>query len=259
MLRRDILSAVGAARRGHVASAYSLVEILRALYDDILHVRPLHPTWANRDRFILSKGHGCLALYALLADKGFFPKQELTKFCSFDGILGGHPQYGKVRGVEASTGSLGHGFSIAVGIALMAKRQKKSYKTVVVISDGECDEGSTWEAALAAAKHKLDNLLVLVDYNKMQSYGSTFDVLDLEPLAEKWKSFGFDVREVNGHDPRSIKNACIAIYKANRKPHMVICHTVKGKGSIRMEGDPAWHHKTKITDAELSELYKDLQ
>src|SRR5215813_7593020 len=175
-LRVMIVKSIKAANRGHLGSAFSLVEILRVLYDDVLKYDASNPRWPGRDRCILSKGHGCLALYALLADKGFFPDEELWKFCKSDGILGGHPEYGKVPGIEASTGSLGHGLSIGIGMALHARRRKANYRVFVISSDGENNEGAVWEAALAANKHHLSNLIVLVDYNKQQSYGTTQEV-----------------------------------------------------------------------------------
>src|SRR4030042_4188674 len=181
-LRKTILDMVNSARRGHIPSAFSCLEIVRVLYDDFLRYRAKNSRWEGRDRFILSKGNGCLAQYVILAEKGFFPKGQLSKFCKFDGILGGHPQYGKVSGIEASTGSLGHGLSIGLGMALSAERMGKKYKSVVVISDGECNEGSTWEALLCARKYKLTDLIILVDYKKRQSYGSTFEAQDLEPF-----------------------------------------------------------------------------
>ena len=205
-LRRTIVKTIETARRGHVGSAFSLVEILRVLYDDILRCDPANPRWAERDRCILSKGHGCLALYAILADKGFFPASELWKFCKPDGILGGHPEYGKVPGVEASTGSLGHGLSIGIGFALHARMSHAPWRVFVVVSDGESNEGSVWEAALCAAKHRLSQLTVLVDYNKQQSYGSTFEVLDLEPFAQKWRAFGSAVTEVDGHEVAALRD-----------------------------------------------------
>ena len=168
-LRRTVLRMLSKARRGHVGSAFSLIEILRVLYDDVLRYDPARPRWQQRDRCILSKGHGCLALYALLADKGFFPASELDKFCAADGILGGHPDAGKVPGVEASTGALGHGLNIAIGFALNARLVNNGARVFTILGDGECNEGSVWEAALCAGKHKLDNLIALVDYNKHQS------------------------------------------------------------------------------------------
>ena len=168
-LRRLVVKGLEGGNRGHVGSSMSLIEILRTLYDDILRVRPEEPTWHDRDRCILSKGHGCLALYALLADKGFFELEHLDKFCHVDGILGGHPEYGKVPGVEASTGALGHGLSIGVGMALSARMQNSDRKVFAIMGDGEINEGSVWEAALCAGKHQLTNLTAIVDYNKIQS------------------------------------------------------------------------------------------
>ena len=165
-LRRTIVHTMAASKRGHLGSALSLVEILRVLYDDILTVDPARPAWPLRDRCILSKGHGCLALYAILAEKGFFPEEELWKFCQGDGILGGHPERGKVPGVEASTGSLGHGLAIGIGFALHARQERAAHRVFVVMSDGESNEGSVWEAAMCAGKHGLSGLTALVDYNK---------------------------------------------------------------------------------------------
>jgi transketolase len=192
-LRKLIVQMVEIEKRGHIGPALSIMEILRVLYDSFLKYNPKSPDWDDRDRFILSKGHGCLALYSILADKGFFSLDELKTFCKFDSILGGHPERGKVPGVEASTGALGHGLPIGVGIAISAKLKNNNYRVVVVTGDGEINEGSIWESALSASKHKLTNLTVIVDYNKIQSYGTTKEVLDLEPLVDKWRAFGFEV------------------------------------------------------------------
>ena len=172
-----------------MGSAMSIVEILMVLYDKFINFDSKNPKKENRDRLILSKGHGCLALYAILADKGFFPKEILNSTSKAGSILGGHPEYLKVPGVEASTGALGHGLPIAVGMSLAAKIKRKKHKIYVVVGDGEINEGSIWEAALSASKHNLSNLKVFIDYNKIQSYGFTKDVVDLEPLLDKWKSF----------------------------------------------------------------------
>lgn len=258
-LRREIVEILASSRRGHLGSALSAMEILRVLYDDILKYNPQEPKWAARDRCILSKGHGCLALYVILADKGFFPKEELFKFCKRDGILGGHPEYGKVPGVEATTGSLGHGLSIGVGFALNAKYEKEKYRIFVILSDAETNEGSVWEAALCAAKHRLGSLTVLIDYNKQQSYGTTHEVLNLEPFADKWRSFGFAVAEVNGHDPDQLIKVLKKVPLDEVKPSAIICHTVKGKGISFVEENLAWHHKTKITDEEMESLRKALE
>lgn len=257
-LRRFVLDAFTSAQRGHLGSYLSIIEIIRVLYDHLLRVRPKQPDWEDRDRFILSKGHGAVGLYAVLADKGFFSKKHLRSFVSFESILGQHPDSRKVPGVEASTGSLGHGLSIGVGMALAARMDHKKYRVVVVVSDAECQEGSIWEAALAINKHKLTNLLVIVDYNHAQSYGSTQEVLDLEPFGRKWKSFGFVVQEVDGHDVRELNLSLTKAITQPTKPQVVICHTVKGKGIPFVENNMDWHHKTKLTDEEIGALYEGL-
>ncbi|MBF0308872.1 MAG: transketolase [Magnetococcales bacterium] len=249
-LRRLALRGLLKGGRGHPGSALSIIEILRVLYDDILRVRPDQPAWPNRDRFILSKGHGCLALYAILADKGFFDPEELDRFCRFDSPLGGHPEYGKVPGVETSTGALGHGLNVGIGMALGVRLSERPSRVFVLMGDGELDEGSVWEGALCAAKHKLDHLTALVDYNKLQSYGPVAEVLALEPLADKWRAFGFAVREVDGHDPLALKALLKSLPFEPGKPSCLICHTVKGRGIALAENNPDWHHKSKLKPAE---------
>ena len=256
-LRKDILLTLRAAQRGHLGSAFSLVEIIRVLFDDILHYDADNPEWEDRDRFILSKGHGCLALYALLADKGFIPRSELWSFCQSGGILGGNPDH-KVPGVEASTGSLGHGLSIGLGFALSARMAGRDTKTVVILGDGECNEGSIWEAAMSAGKHGLDSLTVLVDYNKHQSYDATSVVQDLEPFPDKWTAFGFNTREVDGHDIHELRATLSSLPYEEGKPNAIICHTVKGKGIPQCENDLAWHHKSKISSEDIDTLMNDL-
>ncbi len=257
-LRWKIVDILKASRAGHVGAAFSLVEILRVLYDDVLRFDPQDPHWPQRDRCILSKGHGCLALYVMLADKGFFPEAHLWRFTAADGLLGGHPEH-KVPGVEASTGSLGHGFSIGVGMAINARYEQSSSRVFVVIGDGESNEGSIWEAALCSAKHKLDQLTVMVDYNKHQSYGPTKEVLDMEPFADKWRAFGFAVRECDGHDVEALKRTLEALPFEPGKPNAVICHTVKGKGVSYVENNLKWHHRSKMTDEEIDGLFKALE
>lgn len=257
-LRKTIVEMLRFSRRGHLGSAFSLVEILRVLYDEILRYDATDPHWSQRDRLILSKGQGCLALYVFLAEKGFIPEFELWKFCQSDGILGGHPEH-KVPGIEASTGSLGHGLSIGIGFALNAKFHKADYRTYVIIGDGESNEGSIWEAALSAGKHKLSNLTVIVDYNKHQSYASTAEVQDLEPLADKWTAFGFDAAELNGHDVGEIRAALNRGPSPTGKPTALICHTVKGKGVSFVENNMEWHHKNRVTDEELQSLLDELE
>ncbi len=257
--RKEILKIVDHARRGHIGSALSIVEIIRVLYEDILRINPKKPLWEDRDRFILSKGHGCLALYVALAKKGFFEKNELARFCKLGAMLGGHPQYGKAPGIEASTGSLGHGLSIAIGIALNAKLDAKNYRTFVLLGDGECNEGSIWEAAMCASKYKLEYLTALVDYNKMQCFGNIYDVQNLEPFVDKWISFGFAVREVDGHDVAALGSILNRLPFENEKPNLIICHTVKGKGIPSIEQNALWHHKSKISDTEIQKLFRELE
>ena len=204
-LRRLAIKALEGGGRGHIGSTMSLIEILRVLYDDILKYQPDDPKWEERDRCILSKGHGCIALYAILADKGFFDIELLDTFCKKESILGGHPDAGKVPGVEASTGALGHGFPIGVGIAIALKVKNIAGKVFVIMGDGEINEGSVWEAAMCANKHRLENLVAIIDYNKIQSAGTTAEIQDLEPLLDKWKSFGFATNEVDGHNVTSLR------------------------------------------------------
>ena len=257
-LRRTIIRSLAAGQRGHVGAAFSVVEILRVLYDDVMRYDAANPRWAGRDRFVLSKGHGCLALYAMLADKGFIPETELWKFCKSDGLLGGHPEH-HIPGVEASTGSLGHGMSIALGFALNARYEKSGCRTFVVVGDGESDEGSIWEAALSAGKHRLSDFTVLTDYNKHQSYGPTAYVQDLEPLADKWRAFGFAAVEVNGHDVAALRKVLTALPLDASKPTAVVCHTVKGKGIGFAENNMAWHHQNKVTAQDADRLLEALE
>jgi transketolase len=257
-LRRYIVEMMEVEKRGHIGPALSLIEILRVLYDDVLKYDSQKPHWEDRDRLILSKGHGCLALYAILADKGFFPLDVLKTFGKPDSILGGHPERDKVPGVEASTGALGHGLPIGVGIAIAGRIKKKDHRVVVITGDGEINEGSVWEAALCANKHHLSNLTVIVDYNKLQSYGTTKEVLDLEPLVDKWKSFGFATVEVDGHNVNDLTSLFKKIPLDKNKPTVVIAHTIKGKGFPMAEGNPQWHHKNKITPEEFSAMYQSL-
>lgn len=246
------------AGRGHVGSSLSLIEIIRVLYDDVLNVRPKEPEWPDRDRFILSKGHGCLGLYAVLADHGFFPEAELKTFCKPDALLGGHAD-AHIPGIEASTGALGHGLPIGVGAAIAARLRKRESRVFVVMGDGEVNEGSVWEAALHAAKHKLDNLTAIVDYNKLQSYGRIEEVLPLEPLADKWRAFGFAVREVDGHDVHALEETFAALPFEKGKPNAVIAHTLKGRGISFAELDATWHHKSTVDAAMIERLRTALE
>ena len=257
-LRSLVLECLIGGDRGHMGSAMSLIEILRVLYDDILKYYPKNPKHEDRDRLILSKGHGCLALYAILADKGYFSKKILKTSSKFNSILGGHPEFDKVPGVEASTGALGHGAPIGLGIALGARIKKKKFNTFVIVGDGEINEGSFWEASMIASKHKLENFHIIIDYNKIQSYGKTRDVLDLEPLKQKLQSFGYEVDEINGHDILKLKTYFKKIKKIN-KSSALICHTIKGKGFYFAEQNPFWHHKNFFTEEEKIKLIECLR
>ena len=257
-LRQMAVKTLESGKRAHLGSAMSIMEIIRVLYDDFLEIDPKNPNDIQRDRFILSKGHGCLAQYVVLADKGFFGQKELLKFCHADSILGGHPEYGRIPGVEASTGALGHGMPIGVGMALAAKLQHRNTRVAVIVGDGETNEGSIWESAMSAAKHKLSNLAVFVDYNKIQSYGFVAEVLDPEPMTDKWSSFGFSVKEVNGHDVKELKNELSKLPYDEKKPTAFICHTIKGKGFPFAENDPTWHHKSNLSDTDIRKMYDSI-
>jgi transketolase len=257
-LRTRIIQVLGRAGRGHVGTSLSPVEILRVLFDSVMRYDASRPAWPERDRFILSKGHGCLALYVMLEEKGYFPEDELWKFCRFDGILGGHPDP-KVPGIEVSTGSLGHGLPIAVGMAVAAKADRAAHRVFALLGDGECDEGSVWEAAMSAAKHRLDNLVVMVDYNRQQSYGTTHEVLELEPFADKWRAFGFECREIDGHDVAALEDTLGSVPLAAGKPTALICHTIKGRGISFAENNLKWHHKSSVKDADLAALLAALE
>lgn len=242
-VRNQILEMIVSANKGHIGGALSCTDILVTLYyGGILRFDPDNPHWSERDRFILSKGHSCTALYAILADLGFFAVSELNSFCLKGSILGGHPDR-SIPGIEADTGSLGHGLGIAAGLALSAKIDKKDYMTVALLGDGECQEGSVWEAAMFAAHHQLNNLVAIVDRNRQGVTDFTEDSTSLEPFAEKWRGFNWDVREVNGHSFEELLDAFQDIRSCNSsQPLVIIANTVKGKGVSFMERKIIWHH-----------------
>jgi len=247
-IRRRVLEMICRAKSSHIGSVFSSVDILAVLYDKILHIDPARPDWPERDRFILSKGHACAGLYAALVERGFFPGSWLDEFFANGGRLAGHATHWGVPGVEVSSGSLGHGLSIACGMALAAKRDSLAYRVFLLLSDGECDEGSTWEAALFAPHHALENLVAIVDYNKIQSFGRVDEVLNLEPFADKWRSFGWSVTEVDGHNHSQIEQALSKIPATAGKPTCVIAHTIKGKGVAFMEDKVLWHYRCPDAD-----------
>ena len=245
------------AQASHIGTCLSMADLLAVLYSEVLRVDPARPEWADRDRFILSKGHGAAGLYAVLAERGFFPREWLATYGDDGGRLATHVVRYGVPGVDFSTGSLGHGLSVGCGMALAGKREGRPYRVFVQLSDGECDEGSTWEAVLFAPHHGLDNLVAIVDYNKIQSFGTVKEVLDLEPLADKWRAFRWGVREIDGHDHGHILEACRAVPFEAGRPSAIIAHTVKGKGVRFMEDKLLWHYKSPDAEqlaAALAEL-----
>jgi len=232
------------ANASHIGTCLSIADLLAVLYGRVLRIEASRPDWPERDRFILSKGHGAAILYAVLAERGFFPKDWLETYCQDGTKLAGHITHHGVPGVEVSTGSLGHGLSVGCGIALAGKRAGKAFRVFVMLSDGELDEGSNWEAILFAPKHRLDNLVAIVDYNKIKSFGNVKEVLDLEPLTDKWRAFRWGVREIDGHDYQQIQSALTHVPFEPGRPSVIIAHTVKGKGVSFMENQLAWHYKS---------------
>ena len=240
----------------HIGAIFSCADILAVLYGSILSVDPCAPSWPDRDRFVLSKGHAGAGLYAVLAERGFFPVEQLLTHYQDGSELCGHVTH-KLPGVELSTGALGHGLSVASGMAYAAKLDGRKHRVFCVLSDGECNEGSTWEAILFAAQHKLDNLTAIVDYNRIQGLAPISEVIELAPFAEKWDSFGWGVREVEGHDHSALNAAFNDLPFVPGKPSCLIAHTVKGKGVSFMENTVLWHYripKGAEFDAALSEL-----
>jgi transketolase len=242
-IRKDVLEVIVGAGEGHIPSSLSTVEILVVLYRNIMNIdsKTFSDPQSERDHFVLSKGHASVSYYSMLSRVGFFPREELVKYETMEGILGGHPDSGLIPGVEISTGSLGQGFPVAVGFALSAKIKDSKSMSYCIVGDGECNEGSIWEGASIAAHLKLNNLVVIIDHNKIQSSGSVLDVQNPQDLAEKWRSFGWEVREVDGHDIESLKSVFESTPFAEDKPSAIIAHTIKGKGVSFMEDVPMWH------------------
>jgi len=240
IIRRNVWRAFHAAGSGHIGGSSSAADLLAALYFHYLKLRPDEPDWPERDRFVLSKGHANGALAAVLAQAGFFPDSHLDDFYGYQTMMGMHPDI-KLAGVEMCTGALGHGLSVGIGMALGARLMKRDSRTVVMIGDGEFQEGSNWEAAMAAAHLKLSNLTAIIDFNKVQQSGHVHDVLGLEPLADKWRAFGWTVRELDGHDMAEIVAALDALPYAPDAPSLMIAHTVKGKGVSFAEDTYLWH------------------
>lgn len=255
-IRMDLLKMIHGAKTGHTGGSLSNTDILTALYYRIMKIDQQNPKWAERDRFIASKGHSVESLWCILADLGFFPKEELGTFSQFGTRLIGHPN-NKVPGIEMNTGALGHGLAISVGMALAAKRDGKSYRVFCLMGDGEQAEGSVWEAAMAGPHFKLDNLVGIIDRNRLQISGSTEEVMGLEPLEEKWAAFGWNVVSIDGNDMESLVEAFGAVPTVPGKPTLVMANTVKGKGVSFAENVPAWHHHVP-NDTELSQALAEL-
>ncbi len=253
--RADALTMIHTANTGHTGGALSVLDVLSVLFYGVLRVRPGQPDWPDRDRFLLSKGHSVEGYLAILADLGFFHKDELKTFSKPGSRLIGHPS-AKVPGVEVCTGALGHGLSIGIGIAIAAKRSNADYNTYVVMGDGEQAEGSVWEAAMSGAHYRLDNLFAIVDRNGLQISGTTEQVMGLEDFSAKWRAFGWEVTEIDGHDIKALLDY-FHLSKREGKPHLLIAHTVKAKGLPFAENKPEWHHKVP-TREQLEAAYEAL-
>jgi transketolase len=255
-IRIHALRMCASGRGSHIGSVFSCADILAVLYGDVLRVDPANPHWAGRDRFVLSKGHACAGLYAALAERGFFPAEKLSTHYQNGSDLCGHASH-RVPGVELSTGSLGHGLPVATGMAYAGHLTHRSHRVFVLLSDGECDEGSVWEAAMFAGHHRLKNLTVIVDFNRIQGIAPVGGIIRLEPFADKWRSFGWSVREVDGHDPEALASAMNAVSYSPGRPNCVIAHTTKGEGVSFMRNSVLWHYRIPEGaefDAALAEL-----
>jgi len=256
IMRKEILEAVHRAKCGHPGGSLSAVEIFIALYGYAMNHRPKEPDWDGRDRLVISKGHCSPVTYVALSNFGYFPKEELLRYRKYGSMLQGHV-HSKVPGVEFSTGSLGHGLSVANGMALAARLSGKKINVFCLLGDGEIQEGSVWEAAMSASHHKLENLCAIVDYNKVQENGPTNEIKNLEPLTSKWESFGWNVLEADGHDFQELAGALDSFKAAKGRPTVIIAHTVKGKGVSFMEGNYRWHGKAP-KDEDLQKALAEL-
>ena len=255
-IRKKVYQIAHCAGGGHMGAAFSMADIISVLYfDDVLRYDAKNPEWEDRDKFILSKGHAGYALYAVLAKAGYFPEEELWHVGQVVSKFGGHPKMHDIPGVEASTGALGHGLSFAIGIAYANKMDNKDSHVYVVLGDGECQEGSVWEGALSAPTLELDNLTVIVDHNKLQAMDDLENIVRMKPFADKWRAFGWNVVEIDGHNYTEIKEALLTRQKG--KPTLVVANTIKGKGVSFMENVPIWHYRMP-NDDELVVLFNDL-
>ncbi len=257
-LRAHSLRMISQAKTSHIGSCLSVADVLAVLYGSIMRFDPRRPDWPERDRLILSKGHAAAILYAAVAEAGFMPIERLGEYTRNGGQLYGHATHMGVPGVEMSSGSLGHGLPVGTGMALVAKREGSPWRTFVIMSDGECDEGSNWEAILFAAHHKLDNLTIVIDYNKIQSLDFVEKTIRLEPFADKFRAFGWGVREVDGHNIVDVRRALSALPLEAARPSAIIAHTVKGKGVSWMEGKVLWHYRPPAED-ELAKALAEVE
>jgi len=257
-LRRHVITMIATAGSGHPGGSLSAADIITALYFKVMCHNPENPLWLDRDRFILSKGHAAPILYAALAESGYFPVEELATLRKLDSRLQGHTDRNLTPGVEMSAGSLGMGLSFGIGVALAARLDCRDYRTYVLLGDGECDEGETWEAALSAAHFKVDNLTAIVDCNKIQLSGWTQDIMKLEPLSQKWQAFGWHTIDIDGHDFNQILAAFQEAEKIKNKPTVIIARTIKGKGVSFMENNPKFHGKAP-TSEEAARALKELE
>jgi transketolase len=248
IMRKQIIDMLTLAGSGHPGGSLSAVELITVLYFTKLRHNPRDPLWPDRDRMVFSKGHGCPLWYAVLAECGYFPKEELRTLRKFGSILQGHPDKLRTPGVDISSGSLGQAFSAACGMAAAGKIDKKDYRIYVLLGDGEIQEGQVWEAAMSASHYKLDNLCAILDYNGFQIDGRTADVMNIEPLTNKWEAFGWNVISIDGHDINQITSAYNKAEKTKEKPTIIIAKTVKGKGVSFMEHTSDWHGKTPNKD-----------
>ena len=240
-VRREIIEMITAAKSGHPGGSLSITDILVTLYFDVMKHDPANPKWKDRDRFILSKGHCCPALYSVMAECGYCPKDQLNTLRKLGSIYQGHPDVRFMPELEASTGSLGEGISLGIGMALASKLDKSPSRAYVAVGDGECQEGQIWESAMFAGMYKLDNLCTIVDYNRIQLDGWVKDIMDLEPFADKWRAFDWHVIEIDGHDIPAIQRGFAEAAATKGKPSVIIAHTIKGKGVSFMENNPKFH------------------
>lgn len=257
-VRREVIEMIGAAKSGHPGGSLSAVEIVVELFFNHMRIDPKNPTWPDRDRFILSKGHAAPVLYAAMAESGYTPIDQLNTLRKFGSIYQGHPDVRFIPAIEASTGSLGAGLSIAIGMALAARLNGSPSRTFCMLGDGEIQEGQIWEAAMSAAFHKIDNVVAIVDYNRIQLDGFVKDIMEIEPLAEKWRAFGWHTLEIDGHSFEAVQGALTEAAATKGKPTCIVAHTVKGKGVSFMEDNPKFHGMAPTAE-EMALALQELQ